>query len=757
MRYLFLTSLTFLILSVPCFAQAATEFESIVDPDNGEGADYTSLATWEASVQTELAATTTRVFSGTATGSISQGDTVTINSSTVHDGVEANVVATTTAGQILVENATSSEEVVLDDGDTLEKDASNYWTVEGTGNELGDSAIAVATCRSTGGSADTTTVTIDGWTTDSDNYIKVWTDPDERYRHDGKWDDNKYRLASSEAKINVYESYTKIKYLQVYNSSGAPHSWPIYLRQGHEVEVSNCFLKKGSSSNTTAVIYVRYQSNNRVINNIGLSDGGLTHDWGRLFRSVGGSGNEFYNNTAITINGTSTAGFQNRENDNNIYKNNISIGNDKDFHSTETLTSEPSHNISSDETAFGSNSLTNQEPEDIFVDHQNGDYRLKSDSPATDAGTDLSSDFTDDIRGLPRNRHEYWNWDIGAFRATKEVVAIVDTDTSSSEAHYHSLNDAIVGESGDSSIAVATSSLVTADEQLTVELRASSGEADTTPVEVDGFVTGEDNFVKMTTHPDHRHEGRWDEEKYRLDSDSIKEIVLSVANIVIDGLQLKDVGSGGTSYAIMDSGDVIKQVTIKNCLIVVDVSTGHARVIRLDSGETPHFLIYNNILLNGTGNDGDWGTHGIFVDNYTSAKIYNNTVLDIKNGIYDNSGDAEVKNNISINSSNDFNGSFGSNCSNNLSSDSTAPGENSIHNVDPEDLFMDPDSLDLKVNPYSPAIDAGVDLSQYFTTDIESITRPQEDAWDIGAHEFVFPPDFRMRGQIQLEGDVRFE
>ena len=74
-------------------------------------------------------------------------------------------------------------------------DATNTWypTVDGndtanawTPTDAGDDAIAVASCRSSSGTADTTAVEINGWTTNADNYIKVWTDPSLGNRHDGR-------------------------------------------------------------------------------------------------------------------------------------------------------------------------------------------------------------------------------------------------------------------------------------------------------------------------------------------------------------------------------------------------------------------------------------------------------------------------------------------------------------------------------------------------------------------------------------------
>ena len=72
--------------------------------------------------------------------------------------------------------------------------------------------IAVAKCRCTGGTADTTAVTIDGWTVDSTRNIKNWTDPAESYRHNGTYQTgNKYRIEVTSTKaIRTNEEFTRI-------------------------------------------------------------------------------------------------------------------------------------------------------------------------------------------------------------------------------------------------------------------------------------------------------------------------------------------------------------------------------------------------------------------------------------------------------------------------------------------------------------------------------------------------------------------
>ena len=83
------------------------------------------------------------------------------------------------------------------------------------------SAPEIATCRCTGGSNDTTAFTIDGWTTSAANYIKIWTDLAEAYRHPGYWiTGNYYRLVvSNTAAIEVKEADVRIEGLMINVSS----------------------------------------------------------------------------------------------------------------------------------------------------------------------------------------------------------------------------------------------------------------------------------------------------------------------------------------------------------------------------------------------------------------------------------------------------------------------------------------------------------------------------------------------------------
>ena len=78
-----------------------------------------------------------------------------------------------------------------DDGAGTDYLSLNLWQLNEQANisvSTGSDEQHTAKCRCTGGTADTTNTLIDGWTVEApDNYIKIWTDPAESYRHNGTY------------------------------------------------------------------------------------------------------------------------------------------------------------------------------------------------------------------------------------------------------------------------------------------------------------------------------------------------------------------------------------------------------------------------------------------------------------------------------------------------------------------------------------------------------------------------------------------
>src|SRR5262249_41448652 len=105
----------------------------------------------------------------------------------------------------------------------------------------------------------------------------------------------------------------------------------------------------------------------------------------------------------------------------------------------------------------------------------------------------------------------------------------------------------------------------------------------------------------------------------------------------------------------------------------------------------------------------------------SSNKVFNNTIFRNSAGIESQGSDNQVRNNIVYQSGSIANSGVNTILSNNFSSDP---------------LFLDVSKLDLRLQPSSSAIDAGVAVSEV-STDIVGVKRPSSSAYDIGAYEYT--------------------
>lgn len=391
------------------------EFVSIVDPGNGAGTEYTSLTAWEAGVQTDLTAATTKVFSGTQTGTVADNTNVTGSIS----GVTATVVHAT-ATQILLENISG----VFQSGEQVRVDVSNYVTI----SNAGDSAIAVATCRTTNGTADTNAVTIDGWVTNAENYIKVWTDPSLGSRHGGEWDDNKYRLAVADYSGSGFlsgESFVRIDGLQIsitssaYDTRNAINITSINVGTS-DIKISNNIIKgvfSGTSRDGFGINIYDEDADVSIWNNIVYDyiNSGQTGLGGIIVSS--GNAN-VYNNTVYN----SLTGL--RRNGGVVYAKNNIVQNCTDGYNG-TFDASSDYNIS-DLVADAPGTHSKNSTTVQFRNIANDDLHLAgSDTAAKDAGVDLSADtelpLTSDIDGQIRPNGTAF--DIGADEWSPVVTA----------------------------------------------------------------------------------------------------------------------------------------------------------------------------------------------------------------------------------------------------------------------------------------------------------------------------------------------
>ena len=331
-----------------------------------------------------------------------------------------------------------------------------------------------------------------------------------------------------------------------------------------------------------------------------------------------------------------------------------------------------------------------------------------------------------------------------------EKIVIVDTD-SSQNPHYTSLNAAIIGESGGSPIIVTSSDLVANDEQLTIECRASSGAADIANVVLAGFTTDATRLVKIRSLGNHRHNGVWDETKYRLErqSGSAKDLMLisSVKDFIIEGIQFHQLRpSEHNSGAIHISNTNISwNGKIDSCIIRnTYVSDGsQAMAINCYECASGSFLELINTIIYDFPSSTQYDGLGVGLGRSGwTVYCYNSTAYNCREGFFRYNGVLYCHNCISMECTTQDFTNASSSSSHNLSSDGTAPGSNSLINQVSTDVFVDHVNRDFRLKKTSeetsPAIDAGTDLSANMeAVDIANTPRPQGLAWDIGAFEYV--------------------
>jgi hypothetical protein len=231
------------------------EFTSSIQETKGAG-DYQTLSAWENAVECDLTASTTRTYAGTGTGELSENDTLTLYRNSTAQSVTGALVATT-SDQILIDGLNGTTTYAVQTGDYWRKDATNYFTVSGTGNDLGASARATAEIDGSWTSADTAAVTINGWTTDANHYIKIYTT--DTARHNGTWDETKYRLEIGGHAINAIENFVRIEGLQVQVTRSDAARYGLYANNAAgEVRFSHNIIRGVLSGTATdcAGVYV---------------------------------------------------------------------------------------------------------------------------------------------------------------------------------------------------------------------------------------------------------------------------------------------------------------------------------------------------------------------------------------------------------------------------------------------------------------------------------------------------------------------
>ena len=304
---------------------------------------------------------------------------------------------------------------------------------------------------------------------------------------------------------------------------------------------------------------------------------------------------------------------------------------------------------------------------------------------------------------------------------------------------YTSLNAAIV--------ALQSSGL---SDDTTIDCRATTGLADTTPVTVENIA--DNGFtLEIGSYGSNCHNGLAGT-GYVLDTTGSTAIPLLVmiGKVTINGLEVTSASHGGSNNGLITIShpDLSGAVTVKKCLVhKTDTASSYSHGISVIT--LCEAVICNNVVYDIYGD----GIYQKTDDFTTPVLIYNNTVTkcNIANNAYRAGialGNVEntciLKNNLVVeNTYQDY--FLGTNAhsdsTNNLTSDDTAPGANAIQNATVQ--FVDAANNDyrLAASDTSGAIDGGADLSSDanlpVTDDIIGTGRPQGTAFDIGAFELI--------------------
>jgi len=276
-----------------------------------------------------------------------------------------------------------------------------------SGDLVTDTNTLTFQCKASSGSADTTAVTLDGFTTSATYDLTILVDSADR--HDGKYNTSKYRLEVTGRALEIKDNYVRVEGLQVqFTATNSDDRFGIKINGGDYYEMSHTIIKgvvTGTSDDCHGFNVYSTGWEVKVWNNIIYDVVNSTYTGNTAFYLRVDANSYFYNNTAHN----SYIGFYTNTT-NTLIKNNIANdctdGFSGSFHASSDYNAS---DIAGD--AAGANSRNGADGTVTFENEGADDFHLDSgDSNATDQGVDLSGTFSDDIDEDTRSG----SWDIGA-------------------------------------------------------------------------------------------------------------------------------------------------------------------------------------------------------------------------------------------------------------------------------------------------------------------------------------------------------
>ncbi len=260
------------------------------------------------------------------------------------------------------------------------------------------------TCLASSGTADTTIIGINGWTTGAANYVLVEAASGDEAVASG-WDAARYRLEITDSfGIQIADDYVRLKGLQIYIKYVAANNkycvQYVSIGVANDLRIEKCRLRGFGSQNYGGIYTADADAKVTVWNTI-------IHDASTYGIYFDGSTLDVYN--SVVYGDNSQMGI-NRVAGTVTVINTAVLNTTNDFNGTMTI----------DHCASDDNDGTNNVAEsgggaawpDDFVDAANGDFTLKSGSGLVGGGIDDpgSGLYSDDINGDARTSP----WDVGA-------------------------------------------------------------------------------------------------------------------------------------------------------------------------------------------------------------------------------------------------------------------------------------------------------------------------------------------------------
>lgn len=264
-----------------------------------------------------------------------------------------------------------------------------------------------------------------------------------------------------------------------------------------------------------------------------------------------------------------------------------------------------------------------------------------------------------------------------------------------------------------------------------------------TATTLSGWSTGVNTYIEIRAADGEGHDGT-EGTGYRLvytGSASIETIYVREDYVRIRGIEIHTGSSGAAKQqAINVELDITATNDIRlSKLFITGESHSTGRGIKLDNTNIKA-KVWDCIVMRVTNNSTD--AAGLLIELSNTVYAYNNTFNLNKYGIKVDSGTVYAKNNACFdNATNNFLGSYHADSDYNISSDTTAPGENSLISKTSTDNFVsvgagteDFNVKDINADIYGYGANLSEDENLQFFDDVVGSDRIQ---WDVGAFEFV--------------------